>query len=92
MRQFKIDSFIGNRNFNTNMNKRSDNFKVSLQKVGCNINVTNFSDSKTINTTANLNSSTSSMSTSMDTQGGTIDEYYDEIIYYDGGGVEGYGY
>ena len=32
------------------------------------------------------------MSPSMDTSGGIIDEYEDEIIFYDGGGVEGYGY
>ena len=92
MKQLTIEPHIQNRNFNANIYRGSDSFKVSLTKTGSVVKATSFSDSKTLDVKTNLNNSSAQMSAAMDTTGGDIDEYYDEIIYYDGGGVEGYGY
>lgn len=92
MKEFKVISFTDNKTFNPTIGNHNNTFKVSLTKTGGSVNTTNFNDSKTIKAEANINSSSNQMNPNMDVSGGTIDEYYDEVIYYDGGGVEGYGY
>ena len=62
------------------MSKEDRTFKVTL----------NTSKSKPIK--VQLNKTTSVLDTRMDTNAPAEETYYDEIIIYDGGDVDGYGY
>ena len=52
----------------------------------------NFSSSKTVFDKINFTKTTSNINIPSNIQPTDEDIYYDEVVYYDGGGVEGYGY
>jgi len=92
MRQSRIISFVENKTFKPTIGNNERSFKVSLKQEGGNIKAVNFSESKNIDVDVDMSKGQSQINPTMDVSGGVIDEYYDEIIFYDGGGVEGYGY
>jgi len=92
MRQLQIKANVNNRTFKTGLNKGDDNFNVKFKSTDKGMNIVNFNSSGTIEVDAKLNDSSVQMNTPIDISGGQIDDYYDEIVFYDGGGVEGYGY
>lgn len=69
----------GDMNFKVTLNSENQSITTQLTKQTQNISVEPQISSNTINSSGVVNNTPE-------------DEFYDEIIFYDGGGVEGYGY
>lgn len=69
----------GDMNFKVTLNSENQSIPTQLTKQTQNVSVEPQISSNTINSSGVVNNTSE-------------DEFYDEIIFYDGGGVEGYGY
>ena len=85
----RVKKFEENRTFKTTFPfNKPLSFKTQLNKVD-NLNTTFINSSQKVE--AKLNNSVNNLEATMHI--GEVEEIeYDEVIYYDGGGVEGYGY
>lgn len=68
----------GDKNFKVDLNSQNISIPAQLEKTQSQVSVETNIKENTINASGVVNNNTE-------------DSYYDEVIYYDGGGVEGYG-
>lgn len=90
-RRVDLSHSISGQTFNVKIdNGKSQTVPVTLQRAdGSTISV-NF-DNKVSDFHTKIDNSSIDMDISSSINNSPEDDYYDEIIYYDGGGVEGYG-
>lgn len=80
-----------NRTFKVDFNSNShSNFYVQLTKESSSIPLKIEEIDNVLNSTVDISSNTIEADT--DINNSSEDTWYDEVIFYDGGGVEGYGY
>lgn len=90
MKQIQIQKKTQDRKFPIKLQSNILTFKPSLKKMdGLTTTKTNFS-SNSVNTSETILSDKIETKTDINNQ--PTDIYYDEIIFYDGGDVNGYGY
>ena len=80
-----------NRTFKVGFNSNShSSFRMQLTKESSSIPVEIEKTNNTLNSTVDTSNNTVEVDT--DVNNSPEDTWYDEIIFYDGGGVDGYGY
>ena len=80
-----------NRVFKTKINSNVQTFNTSVSKIDNTISTSMVDSSAPLETV--IDTSVSQLNIKTDINNQPTDEiYYDEVIIYDGGGVEGYGY
>ena len=90
MRRIPIINFSENKVFKTKLVSNQQKYNSSIKKIDNSIQVSVNDNSTPISTSTDISSSQVQTKTDINNQ--PVDDiYYDEIIYYDGGGVEGYG-
>lgn len=90
MRRLKIDKKTQDKTFPINLNSNTSSFNLSLKKIDDSIKVkTNFSSGSVKTSTSTLSDK---IETKSDINNQPTNIYYDEVIFYDGGDVNGYGY
>ena len=79
-RTFKVDfNSSSHSNFHMQLTKESSSIPLKIEETNNALNSTVDTSSNTIEADTDINNSSE-------------DTWYDEVIFYDGGGVEGYGY
>lgn len=68
----------GDKNFKVDLNIQNISVPVQLEKTSCQVSIKTNIEKNIIDTNGVVNNNTE-------------DSYYDEVVYYDGGGVDGYG-
>ena len=90
MRRIKIHNQSDNKSFSVKLNSNSQTFKTPITKTNNSVVAVAKFNKPTVPTSVNTSSSTIETKTDINNQ--PVDDlYYDEVVYYDGGGVEGYG-
>lgn len=90
MKRIPVTNFSENRLFKTKLNLNKQTFNPSITKIDNSISTTITNITTSISTS--VNTSSSPVETKSDINNQPVEDiYYDEIVYYDGGGVEGYG-
>ena len=91
MRRMPIIKMSENRVFKTKINSNVQTFNTSVSKIDNTISTSVVDSSAPLETI--IDTSVSQLNIKTDINNQPTDEiYYDEVIIYDGGGVEGYGY
>ena len=91
MRRMPIIKMSENRVFKTKINSNVQTFNTSVSKIDNTISTSVVDSSAPLETV--IDTSVSQLNIKTDINNQPTDEiYYDEVIIYDGGGVEGYGY
>ena len=90
MRRIPITKDYENRKKKKKINSTSQTFRTPIKKVDNTLSTTIDTDITSMETSINTSSSQIETKTDINNQP-VEDTYYDEIIYYDGGGVDGYG-
>jgi hypothetical protein len=90
MKQIQIQKKTQDKSFPIKLQSNILTFKPSLKKVGGSTSINVEFNSNSINTSTTVSSDKIETKTDMNNQPTNI--YYDEVIFYDGGGVDGYGY
>ena len=91
MRRMPIIKMSENRVFKTKINSNVQTFNTSVSKIDNTISTSVVDGSAPLETV--IDTSVSQLNIKTDINNQPTDEiYYDEVIIYDGGGVEGYGY
>ena len=91
MKRIQIQRQAENRTIPVKINSNNQTFKTSVYKVSNSIQTISQFNKTTLSTSTNTSSSKIETKTDINNQP-VEDLYYDEVIYYDGGGVEGYGH
>ena len=90
MRRIQIHNQSDNKSFSIKLNSQNQTFKTPITKTNNSVSTVAKFNKPTVPTS--VNTSSSQIETKTDINNKPVDDlYYDEIIYYDGGGVEGYG-
>ena len=90
MKRIQVQSLLGNRSFSVKLNSNSQTFKTPINKADNSVTTVAKFNKPTVSTS--VDTSSSKIETKTDINNQPVDDlYYDEIVYYDGGGVEGYG-
>lgn len=90
MRLTQIQHLTDNKSFSVKLNSNNRIFKTPITKITNTVTTTTQLNESTVSTS--VNTSSSAIKTKTDINNQPIDDlYYDEVVYYDGGGVEGYG-
>ena len=90
MRLTQIQHLTDNKSFSVKLNSNNRIFKTPITKIINTVTTTTQLNESTVSTS--VNTSSSAIETKTDINNQPIDDlYYDEVVYYDGGGVEGYG-
>ena len=90
MRLTQIQHLTDNKSFSVKLNSNNRIFKTPITKITNTVTTTTQLNESTVSTS--VNTSSSAIETKTDINNQPIDDLYnDEVVYYDGGGVEGYG-
>lgn len=91
MKQIRIRKQTDNRRIPIKLNSNNQIFITSVSKVSNSIQTISQFNETTLSTSTS--SSSSKIETKTDINNQPVEDlYYDEVVYYDGGGVEGYGH
>lgn len=90
MRRIKIDKEIQDKTFPINLKSNTSSFHSSLKKTNNSVKTKANFNSGSITTSTTTLSDKIEAKTDINNQ--PTDIYYDEVIFYDGGDVDGYGY
>ena len=90
MRRIKIDKEIQDKTFPINLRSNTSFFNSPLKKTNNSIKAKANFNSGSIKTSTTTISNKIETKTDINNQ--PTDIYYDEVIFYDGGDVDGYGY
>lgn len=91
MKRIPIIRKSENRVFKTKLNSHNQAFNTSVSKIDNTISTSVANSTTPLETIVDTSVSQLNIKTDINNQP-TNDIYYDEVIIYDGGGVEGYGY
>ena len=91
MRRIPTIKTSENRVFKTKINSNVQTFNTSVSKIDNTISTSVVDSSTPLETIVDTSVSQLNIKTDINNQP-TDEIYYDEVIIYDGGGVEGYGY